>query len=302
MLTNYAPYVLILVVILITSCTNPNPTPKMDSLHVEKHITPELHYTLTGNGAVTLVFVHGWCINGEYWAEQVAQFKNNYRVLTLDLAGHGRSPKTHDTMTMANYADDVVRLLKSLQLDSIILIGHSMSGNINLRVYPQVADKVIGFIGVDNLQVVGHQPSEQEAKQFAEFMGELRKDYKGTVGKFAESYLFHPATDPAVKQRVIADFIGADPGVAISTIESLSKEYRYEQEMLPKLQVPLLLVATDQSIQDESSLKQYCPNGYKYWLIKNSGHYPMIEQPEDFNRLLSEAIEYAKLHQSPANK
>lgn len=205
-------------------------------------------------------------------------------------------------MTMANYANDVVRLLNSLQLDSIILIGHSMSGNINLRAYQQVADRVIGFIGVDNLQVVGHQPSEQETKQFAELMGELRKDYKGIVGKFAENYLFHPATDPAVKQRVIADFIGADPAVAISTIESLSKEYRYEQEMLPKLQVPLLLVATDQSIQDESSLKQYCPNGYKYWLIKNSGHYPMIEQPEDFNRLLSEAIEYAKLHHSPANK
>lgn len=285
---------LVLIFITLCSCGNPNATPKVESSNIEKRAEPELHYTLVGNGGVALVFVHGWCINGEYWAQQVARFKPHYRVLTLDLAGHGKSPRTHDTITIANYADDVVRLLNKLQLDSIILIGHSMSGNINLRVYQQVADKVIGFIGVDNLQVVGHQPSEQEAKPFTELMGKLRQDYKGVVGKFAESYLFHPATDSAVKQRVIADFVNADPAVAIPTLENLSKEYSYEREMLPKLNVPLLLIATEKSIQDESSLKQYCPNGYKYWLIKNSGHYPMIEQPEEFNRLLDEAIEYAQ--------
>jgi pimeloyl-ACP methyl ester carboxylesterase len=46
-------------------------------------------------------------------------------------------------------------------------------------------------------------------------------------------------------------------------------------------------------LKDESSLKKYCGSGYRYWIIKNSGHYPMIEQPDRFNFLLKEAIAVA---------
>ena len=291
-----------LLLTLLTACSAPKPVSTMNTPTAEPLASPELHYTLSGTGPITLVFVHGWCINGEYWNQQMERFKNRYQVLTLDLAGHGESPKIHGTMTMANYADGVIRLLKKLQIDNIILVGHSMSGNINLRVYQKMADKVIGFIGVDNFQVVGHQPSQPEMEQFTQIMNELRKDYKGSVREFAESGLFHPATDSAVRNRVIADVANTDPTLSISTLESLSMEYRYEQEMLPEMSVPLLVVATEQSIHSDSSLKQFCPNGYKFWAIKNSGHYPMIEQPEEFNHLLNEAIEYAILHSHSGDK
>jgi pimeloyl-ACP methyl ester carboxylesterase len=273
--------------VLSMACQNNQKSEKTEKITESK---PNLYYTQSGKGDITLIFVHGWGINGSYWDNQVKFFQDKYQVLTLDLPAHGKSPITDSTMSIAKHAQAIVELINYLKIKQLILIGHSMSGNINLHVYQQISDKVVGFIGIDNLQEVGKVPSAEEQKQTEGFLSALKKDFKKVVPQFGMGYLFHAKTDTLVKKRVIDDILNTNEQVAVSTLASLTQEYKNEQTQLPQLKIPLLLVVAEKTIKDEASLKKYCPNGYKYWSVKNTGHYPMIEQAEEFNQYLQEAI------------
>jgi pimeloyl-ACP methyl ester carboxylesterase len=60
-----------------------------------------IHSTVRGSGPKTIVFVHGWTCDESSWREQVPFFEKNYRVITLDLPGHGKSgAPSNGTLTM----------------------------------------------------------------------------------------------------------------------------------------------------------------------------------------------------------
>jgi pimeloyl-ACP methyl ester carboxylesterase len=255
---------------------------------------PRIHYTVTGSGKTAIVFIHGWCINGTYWDKQVNFLKDKYKIVTLDLQGHGQSPASEKELSIEKHANDVAALIRYLQLNRVILVGHSMSGTIMLRVYRQMPGAITGLIGIDNLQQAGFEPSPEEAANIKAFFEMFRKNYRDYVKAYALQYLFHAKTDTLVKQRVINDMTSANPETALATLESLASEYKSEQAILPTLKIPLLLIVQEGSIKDESLLKKYCGSGYKIWGIKDCGHYPMIEQPNAFNALLREAVEFAE--------
>ncbi|MCB0609176.1 MAG: alpha/beta hydrolase [Lewinellaceae bacterium] len=276
------------VLLLTFSCRN------TDTAAEEKKVDSPLHYDLTGTGDVTLVFIHGWCINGSYWDNQVAAFKDRYQVLTLDLAGHGQSKMPKPEYTIEEHGRDVADLITQLGLKKIILIGHSMSGDVALHVYNILRNRVMGFIGIDNLQQLGVIPTDEENEQYAAFFLAMRKDFANLVTEFAKANLFSETTSDSIKARVIRDFVSADVDFAVSTIVSLQFEGENERTLAPKLMVPMYLILSDNGrdpLYEEASLKQYCGAGYKVWTIKGTGHYPMIEDVPEFNRVLAEVLD-----------
>jgi pimeloyl-ACP methyl ester carboxylesterase len=93
-----------------------------------------LHYRSTEASAPWCVMVHGLA-DGEYiWSEVVDAIAANYRVLVLDLRGHGRSGWADDgRYNLATFTDDVVALLRDAGVDNPIIIGHSLGGDISAR-------------------------------------------------------------------------------------------------------------------------------------------------------------------------
>jgi pimeloyl-ACP methyl ester carboxylesterase len=253
-------------------------------------VTSPLHYSLTGTGSQTLVFVHGWCINGDYWNSQAEAFKDRYKILTLDLAGHGKSKVQRTEWTMQNYASDVVELLTQLKLDNVILIGHSMSGNINLLVYDKIPEKVIGFIGIDNLHELGKEQNDTAKAESEIFLKALETNFNGTAPMFA-NFLFSPTTDSIVRARVMNDIMAADTIMAAATLRSLFNESQKESVYSKRLKVPLVLINSDTFLVNDSLLSKNAGSGYKVFYVHGTGHYPMIEAPEEFNTKLREALE-----------
>src|SRR6201988_852119 len=79
-----------------------------------------------------LVFLHGWCGDREYWKHQVGAFAADYRIVALDQAGHGESGQERNVWKAASLAGAVEAVVKELGLKRVILVGHSMGGQIAL--------------------------------------------------------------------------------------------------------------------------------------------------------------------------
>ena len=86
----------------------------------------QIHYASGGNGSPALVFIHGWNCDRSYWSAQLPFFAARHQVVAIDLAGHGDSGINREEWSMANFGADVAVVAHALQLEDIILVGHSM--------------------------------------------------------------------------------------------------------------------------------------------------------------------------------
>lgn len=142
-------FCLLLVLCSLTACEQQTQTPASPT------ISPDgvaIHYQTHGAGTPALVFVHGWSCDQSHWKEQVSYFSQRYKVVTIDLAGHGASGVNRDDWTMAAFGEDVTTVVAELDLDQVILIGHSMGGPVIVEAAQRMPERIIGLVGVDAFQ------------------------------------------------------------------------------------------------------------------------------------------------------
>ena len=99
-----------------------------------------ISYTDSGKGSA-LVLLHGFLENQGMWTELVAVYKQKYRVITLDLLGHGNSGCLGYVHSMEDQADLLHELLAQLRIRKAIVVGHSMGGYVALALaeaYPEI--------------------------------------------------------------------------------------------------------------------------------------------------------------------
>lgn len=254
------------------------------------HLGTRIDYNIYGEGDTTLLFVHGWCIDQSYWENQVEHFQHRYRVITVDLPGHGNSGKERSEWTIENFGSDISMLINVLDLSNVVLIGHSMGGNIILEAALMKPSQVIAFVGVDNFKEVGLEFTIEQKVEFSEFMSMMRADFQGVAGGFAEGMLFHESTDSQIKERVLSSILTSNPEIAVSILESLITYNERERNQMPRLTMNVNLINSDAIPTDENLLRRYSNNAYKIYSIGHTGHYPMVEKPVKFNQILNDIL------------
>ena len=273
-----------LILFLLVACTSPKD--KNDEWPKISNLGSQLNYNVYGAGDTTLFFVHGWCINQTYWSDQVDYFKDRYRVVTVDLPGHGLSGKNREVWSVENFGRDIIVLIEALSLTNVVLIGHSMGGSIILEAASNKPDKVIGFVGVDNFKDFGLPPSEEEQLQVDEFFQQVKEDYRGVMKQFAGNMLFSENTPVDVSDRVMHDILNTPENISIGILESLWSENDAEIQQMKNMKVKVHLINSDGYPTNEQQLRKYCGASYEVHSIGNLSHYPMIEDPQKFNNIL----------------
>lgn len=241
-----------------------------------------------GNGEVTLLFVHGWCIDQSYWSNQIDELCKTYKVVSIDLPGFGNAGKNRDHFTIEAYASDIEAVINQLELTNVILVGHSMGGDIILEAALN-NDQVIALIGIDNFKDVGIPFTAEMQKEVDNFMTLLKENFHEIAPAYAEGSLFHESTDSLVANRVMQSFETADSVAAISSLENLLSYGLKEAGQLSKLKQKLYLINSDATPTNTSGLEA---TGVDFEVIDipSTGHYPMIEKSELFNQLLDETV------------
>ncbi|WP_165067050.1 alpha/beta fold hydrolase [Marisediminicola senii] len=99
----------------------------------------EIYYTAQGNGQPVLLS-HGWPLSSDAWQVEVKLLADaGYQAIAHDRRGHGRSSKTYAGNDMDTYARDVAELVNALDLQDLVVIGHSTGGGEVVRYAAQHA-------------------------------------------------------------------------------------------------------------------------------------------------------------------
>ena len=299
---NTQEFIFLLFAIILVSCNNSEDQKKTDvqkagaNAEVNKAETNvvlndvAVEFDECGQSDTTLLFVHGWCINKEYWEDQKKYFCDKYKVVTLDLPGFGKSGKNRTNWTFEQYTDDIHAFIKEKKLRNVILIGHSMSGDILLLMDTKYPESVIGIVGIDNLKRPGIKNTIGQTEEMESFFAMLDSNFAGTVELYTKQYLFPPSADASVVDRVIKDFKSNDPVIATKVLRSLADVSQKERDMMQQLSHKLYLVNSEEGLTEIDSLKKYCKASAEVIYVKETGHYPMIEKPVEFNAALEKVI------------
>ena len=237
-----------------------------------------IHSTSTGSGKATLVLVHGWTCDASSWDAQVPVLAKRYRVITLDLPGHGRSGAPKDgKFSMDLFARAVEAVRAEARADKIVLVGHSMGAPVirqYARLYP---GHVAGLIAVDgplDMRGFGNgfkPPSLTGPEGLKAREGMIRG-------------MFTPQTPPALQQKILAMMLKAPEATAVGAMGSILDPALRKADVTP---MPALAIwaGTNQQVPDVEETKKILPH-YSQTQVAGTGHFVMMEKPEEFNRLV----------------
>jgi pimeloyl-ACP methyl ester carboxylesterase len=248
----------------------------------------QISYTDQGSGNVALVFVHGWSCDKGYWKNQVPEFSKNYRVITVDYGGHGSSGTDRENFTINSFGDDVMAVVEKLNLDKVILIGHSMGGEVIIDAASKMPEKVIGIVGVDTYQQFRDSTFTQEI--FEGYTAPFYQDFKASTDGFVRA-MFPENADTALVNQIAHDMSAADSRIAMQAFESMYKFGKEKiEEKLAGMNIPVYSVNADLWPTNENYNRSVVPD-FKVRYMPGYGHFIMLENPELFNRLLQETID-----------
>ncbi len=250
-----------------------------DGVHVQYHVY--------GSGEPTLVFIHGWSCDSNYWREQVPVFKQHYSVVTVDLAGHGGTDGNRTEWTIRNFGQDVATALSAVPSEQIILVGHSMGGPVAIEAARKLGKRVIGIVGVDTFNSVGAPaPSKPQVDAL---LKSFEADFIGQTRKFVTEHLFAPTANHELANKVAYDMSLSPPRVAIPSLRAVL-EYDFT-EPLKELSVPIVAIDSDLGEPvNEARIRKVLPK-FHATIITGVGHFLMMEDPARFNAALETEIQ-----------
>lgn len=282
-------YKWLLLLLLTTACSNHRETSFDPFQYDPKAYEPvKLNYTVKGSGDTTLFFIHGWNLDHTYWQNQEADFSSSYRLVLLDLAGCGDSGKNRTNWTIESFARDITTIIDQERLSNVVLIAHSMGGEIALDVAAANPKKVIGIIGIDNLKNVGMTITEENKKGMQPYIQEFLANYPKMAEDMARSFIV--SKDSAIVQRIVNSYKEADPTIAVPTLMNLYPKAAEAKNKLRLMPFAMKFVMSTNTPYDEKALKTYCKQGYQIITIDSTGHFPMIERPRQFNKALHQLL------------
>lgn len=240
-------------------------------------------FDVWGSGEPTLVFIHGLSGSRTYFDHQVNHFRASHRVVAVDLPGHGASGRARQTWTIAAYGEDVASVADHLGLDDVVLVGHSLGGDVTVEAARRLGGRTRGLVWIDSYRSFGNPKREDQIDQQ---LAPYRVDFVAATEDLARRN-FAPHADPAMVERVAAEMSAADPDVAVQLLGAKMANERALLAGLDQIGVPVVAINPDFKPNDEGSLDAH---GVRFVVMSGVGHFAMLEDPDTFNDVLSEVV------------
>ncbi len=253
----------------------------------------DLHCADMGLG-VPVVLIHGYPLNHKIWQNQFVLSKH-YRILAPDLPGFGETPSISG-MSIADYADLILKLLDKENIEKAVVMGHSMGGYIALEFAARYKKRLLG-LGLVCTQA-GADSEEARANRM-KTIERVHAEGKGFVidtmaGKLTSA---KNLSDAELIRQLKSIMQGAtDKGIATALKAMAGRSDHLST--LEKIRVPILIIAgaEDALIPVEKSAAMAEKLSKRtFEIISGAGHVAMMEKPEAFNRSLIEFLKKLRI-------
>lgn len=248
------------------------------------HDDCQLHYEEYGAGA-PLVLVHGLGSSTLDWEYQTPELSKHYRVISLDVRGHGRSDKPREAYSISGFAEDVAALIEHLHLPPVHLVGISMGGMIGFQVgvdYPHL---------LKSLTIVNSGPevkvkTPKDALMVAQRWTFSRLLSLEVIGKKLGGLLFPKPEQVELRLKIERRWPMNDKRAYLASLDAIIGWG--VRERLARITCPTLVVTADHDYTPVASKQAYVdelPNA-RLLVVEDSRHATPMDQPEFFNAQL----------------
>jgi len=228
-----------------------------------------------------IIFIHGSGGVSLIWQNQLESNKLKYNLLAVDLPSHGKSDDISN-ITLDLYIEVIKKLKNFLNLEKLVLCGHSLGGAIVLSYYFKNPDDVEALILCSTGARLRASP------KIFQHLSEGTKQYLNYI----QPLLFHRKTPKSIIKIFLNQFSIMNPQVTYKDFQICDSFDRLKEMDL--IYIPCLILCGDEDKLTPVKYSQYFDEHIKnsrIHVIKNAGHMVMLEQPELVNQFIQEFIE-----------
>lgn len=236
----------------------------------------------------TIVFIHAFPLCDRMWDNQVKEFEKDYRVIVYDLRGFGYSETGDLQLSIDSHVDDLINIIDTLKADTPVICGLSMGGYIALRALEIHPGKFKAAVLSDTKSEA--DTNEAKIKRFSQ----MKQIKSGERKSFDEGFIKNALSEKSYTQNTeLVEFLrkmfGWQKDAAVTgTLLTLAARTD-TTESLQNIDIPVLIINGEEdkiiNISSADLMNRKIRNS-ELVIIKNSGHFPNMENPEEFNSAL----------------
>ncbi len=265
-----------------------------------KRAGAEIFYECVGQGPC-LVFLHALATNRYLWTHQIFAFARDYKVVSIDLRGHGLSSTPSSGYSIAELSADILAVFDHAEIERAVLVGNSVGGMVAMQTSLAAPDRVRANVILSSGTNLGAAiPDEIMTAYEKRFdavytlvlegaISEKTKRERGEVAEFLDGC--YRADPSRTRQAFLASI--ADPGGVFGW---------NIRDRLAEIQQPTFLLsgADDKSLPPGSHEELTLGIAdAQVKVVPDVGHYYQLERPDDFNRDLQSFLEGLKIAGEP---
>jgi pimeloyl-ACP methyl ester carboxylesterase len=261
-----------------------------------------LSYVELGEGD-PLLLIHGLGGNWTAWLENIPALARRHRVIAVDLPGFGGSAPSAEGISIPGYSRALARLLEELGLEQAMVVGNSLGGWVAADLALRVPERVRALVLVDAAGIVPTPWERRKALAIMEGaarMAPYAPRFRSAVASrrrlraWALRYTVARPADLAADLVYMALPAAPDPGFRPALVACERSWSDAWCDMLTEIACPTLIVwGGRDSLLPLRHAREYARRivGSRLNVIADAGHLPMIERPQDFNRLVLEFLD-----------
>jgi pimeloyl-ACP methyl ester carboxylesterase len=264
---------------------------------------------------VPMLLLHGYSNEAHIWDDFIPHVAPHYRVLALDLRGHGNSDwHSEGAYDYENHVDDIEAIAETLGIERLVVVGHSLGGRIAMLYAGRNLEKIAGLVIVDSAPELDPRGTTRISMEAAE----NHDPSFGSVAEYEQELvrLYPAATPPSIRRMALhgcrqreedGRWIlkmdtafrravgGGDPALDSEEIEKRHAQSRESMwEALGKVSCPTLVVrgaASDILSADvaDRMADEVLAQG-ELAVVAQAGHSVMTDNPEGFNSAVSKFV------------
>ncbi|MFJ5305328.1 alpha/beta fold hydrolase [Streptomyces sp. NPDC088350] len=241
---------------------------------------------------IPLVLIHGHPFDHTMWTPQIEAFSPARQVIAPDLRGYGRTSRTPTPSTVTRFSDfaaDIEALLDKSRVETFVLAGLSMGGQIAMDCYGRFPERVRGLVLADTFPAADTPEAARVRNTTADRL--LREGMRGYADEVLEK-MVAPDADPRVKAHVHGMMTATAPEAAAAALRARAQRPDY-RDLLTRVTVPALVVVgaddTYTPVSDAEAMHAALPDSTLH-VIDGAAHMPNLERPKEFNEILGEFL------------